>query len=503
MTALSRINAVYHALFFLSLLFAFSLFAYYDARQCALHSTRRSFSGLHSPFNDSSTQILGFITEDDRISHNAHVEIGRWQCDHLYGSIIVHKRVVTERSIVLSVSPTIRRTLVSRCRIAAYRPRRNKGRIKLCFKRRKSRLGEQMIDEKVGDVLYFVANGDKMDLPFPRVTNCRTYGLSLLSHLRSAMLAQLSCPDDLDAAAAGQSECGARSRDLRLTILNAPCFRTKGRAGPWIHRSPTHTQRESSNAKFHCQWHERVVVYFGLLTCITLTQLTIKPTTLVSDTYETLFIETFSFYLSAISILFSFLPQTSNSNVIKTVKAAYIPNGRSKQRPDLTLAHNKLPLQTAPGQDHTARSAKDGEISCWFDPTNNHRFFANPIQRRQDGQSQQLRKTWPKTTIARKDAQTFTVNDVVSKSFLSQIAPDQGRIASLPKMVSSIPPTAVHLSIGTLSCGCRRQPRPLPVRATSFSLPKMERSFFGSIPPTTIAFPVSLFPSLKQSLSRF
>ena len=337
----------------------------------------------------------------------------------------VYQRIVSDLFTILIDLLIDGRALVCCCRIAIYRPRRKKGRIKCDAEKRHSVVGAQKIDEKAGDVLRFDFYGDKNTSSIPSVANCL-----LSSHnpppphsafmqakrlkLTTADTPQLSStvvvPEGrnesrtlipslgkLDAAAASQSERRTHRHDALVTILNVSSG-TTGRLGSWIQRSLTHTQRESPNAKFHCQWHERVVVFcFGLLPCMMFSRLIISTMTFISPNNETRFIETFS--LTYRPFRFSFLPCPKQAN-----------------------------------------------------------------QRYRVGQSQQSHESWSKPIIARRDAQTISVTNVVTNSFL---------------------------------------PRLLPVRAISFSLPKMERPSVGSIPPTTIAFSVSLFPSSKHSLSRF
>ena len=266
---------------FCSLMFAFSHFVHYDLRQRALHSSRpsSSFPRLHS--NDFSTQTPGFVAKNNRFSPFAHVNNGRWQCDHSYGSILMHQRVDPESLTFLFGSSIDFCAFVCCCRIAVYRPRRKKGRIKCDGEKRHSIIGEQKIDKKAGDVLRCDSDGDKNILSTPSVTN------GLLSTrdpplLDSATIAQLSLLDEPNAAAASQSKRRTPGHDSLVTISNKRCQGTTGRHGPWIQRSPSHTQRESSNAKFHCQWHERVVFCFGLLTRVMLIRLTTKFTTLIS-----------------------------------------------------------------------------------------------------------------------------------------------------------------------------------------------------------------------------
>ena len=304
----------------------------------------------------------------------------------------MHQRVVSLLLTVLFGSSINHRTLDSCCRIAIYRLRRKKGRIR-CWKGH-SIVSEQKIDKKSGR------------RPSLRFWWWRKHLVNTKCHKRSPLHSKSSSPwfcDDSPAfsswlAGAGQSERRTPRHNSLVTISNMRCRGTTKRHGSWIQQSLTHTQRESPNAKFHCQWHERVVVFcFGFLTCIMFSRLISSPTTFISPNNETHFIKTFSLIDRTFCFAFLSCPKQANQGY-------------------------------------------------------------------QVGQSQQSHESWLKPTIARKDAQIISTTNVVSESF---------------------------------------PPRPLPVRATSFSLPKMERSSFGSIPPTTIAFPVSPFPSSKHSLSRF
>ena len=380
-----QINAKFYA-FIVFLLFAFSYFVYYNARQRALCSSRPSSSGpcLHS--NDPSTQILVFNTKDDHFSYNAYVESGRWQCDHSYGSIIL-QRVVPVSLTVLSDSFIDCRTVVCRCRVAIYRPRRKKGRIKCDAEKRHSFVGEQKIDKIAGDVLRFDLDGDKNTLSTPSVTNgLRSTRDSPLPH--SATVAQIPLPDESDTAVAGQSERRTLQHDTLVTTSRAPYLGTTGRFGSWINRSPTHSQRESTNAKFLCQWHERVVIFCsGLFTLIMLIRLTTKLTTLISLGNETHFIETFSLIYRPFPFSFFPCPKQANPTLprrsrLTIARKLVKTNNRTKGRPHY-LGHQRcfkeLPAQIAPGQGHIVITARDGKILRWFDPTNDHRFSGEHI----------------------------------------------------------------------------------------------------------------------------
>ena len=307
--------------FVVFLLSVFSYVAHYDTRRRAPLSSRPSLGGPRSRHGDFSTQILGFITKDDRFPTFAHVNNGRWQCHHSHGSTILHQDVIPRSLTVSSESSIDYRTLVYCCRIATYRPRRKKGRIKRDAEKRHFITGEQKIDEKAGDVLRSDSYGDKNDLSTPSVTD-RLLSTRNPPPPYSATVARVSLRDKLDAAAGSKSERKTQCHDTLATTLISRCWGTTGRNGPWIQRSPTHTQRESSNDKFHCQWLERVVFFcFGLLTLTFLIRLTSKLTTLISLGNDTR-IETFFSHLPAIlfSLFFS-LPQTSKSNVTQVVKA--------------------------------------------------------------------------------------------------------------------------------------------------------------------------------------
>ena len=265
----------------------------------------------------------------------------------------VYQRVVPVSLTVLFDSSIDYCTLVCRCCIAIYRPRRKKGRIKCDVEKRYFVIGEQKVDENAGDVPHFDPDGDKNTLSTPNITNG-------LLPTRDPLPHSVTIPflDKLNVAVAGQSEHRTTSHDALLTNSNASYLGTMGRHGSWIQRSPTHTQRESSNAKFYRQWHERVVVFcFGLLTRTMLTRLTIKFTTLISLGNETCLSRYFRLFTGHFHSLF-------------------------------------FPAQNKQTQQHQP-----------------------------DSQGQQLRESWSKTTIARKDAQTITVNDVVSKSFLPRSLP--------------------------------------------------------------------------------
>ena len=276
-------------------------------------------------------QIPSCNSEDNRILVNAHVENGRWQCDlsvcsgastrfpgqqlstvfrilimplfRRTGYMNVHRRVVPGSLTVLIGSSFDSCALVHRCCIVAYRPRRKKGRIKRDVEKRHSVIGEQKIVE---DVLHFESGCDKMILSTPVVTNCLSHGRAP-SLLQPAMVARLPSPSY------GLMRWQTNQRrepglgDPMVTNLDAGHVRTKGRIVSWIHRSPTHTKRESSNDKFHCQWHERVVFCFGLLTCIMITRLIIFPMTHISLRNETRLTKTPSFTYPPFRF-FSFVP---------------------------------------------------------------------------------------------------------------------------------------------------------------------------------------------------
>ena len=125
----------------------------------------------------------------------------------------MHQRVVPGSLTVLFKSSVDYRTLVCGCRIAIYRPRRKKGRIKCDAEKRHSVVGEQKIEKKAGDVLRFDSNGDKNILSTPSVTNglLSTRDPSLPD---SATIAQLSLNDEPNAAAASQSERRTRRGDM-------------------------------------------------------------------------------------------------------------------------------------------------------------------------------------------------------------------------------------------------------------------------------------------------
>ena len=241
--------------------------------------------------------------------------------------------------------------LVYGCCFAIYRPRRKKGRIKCDVEKRHFNIGEQKVDENAGDVPHFDPEGDKNTLSTPNVTNGLLHTRDPLPH--SATIHFL----ELDAAAAGQLKRRTRCHATSGTISNALYLGATGRYGSRIQRSLTHTQRESSNAKFHCQRHERVVVFcFGLLTCMMFSRLIISPTTFISPNNGTRFIKTFS--LIYCPFRFSFPPCPKQAN-----------------------------------------------------------------QRYRVGQSQQSHESWSKPTIVQKDAQTISVSNVVTNSFLPRLLP--------------------------------------------------------------------------------
>ena len=309
-------------------------------------------------------------------------------------------------------------TLVYCYRISVYRPRRKRGRIKCEVEKRHSVVGEQKIDERAGDVLRFGFYGDKNSLSTPNVTNCllstrnpppphSTFMQAKRLRLTTADTPQLSStvviPEgrnesrsslipyvgELDAAAASQSARRTQRHDDLATMSNTRCQGTTGRYGSWIQRSPTHTQRESSNAKFHCQWHERVVVFcFGVLTCAMFTLLITKPTTHISLGNKTHFIEEFLLFYHPFRFSFSFpapkqaSPTSSRRSRPTIARKLVKDNNCAKGRPNYLgcrRCFKELPAQIAPDQGHIILSARDGKILRWFDPTNDHHFSGEHI----------------------------------------------------------------------------------------------------------------------------
>ena len=203
--------------------------------------------------------------------------------------------------------------------------------------------------------------------PSTSVTNSRSYG-SLLFSLRSAR-SDLFLIDERYAAA-DQSARRAGFHDLSVIIGVAPYSGAKERSGSWIQRSPTRTQRESPNAKFLCQWHERVVLCVGLLKCITPTRLTINPTTYISRCNETRLIKTSSFTYPPFRFLSFFpCPKQANPNAIETGQRI-IP---TVDQPILTLAHKSFLAD--PFQVTAKSSSLPGRMHRWFDSTPTSSFF--------------------------------------------------------------------------------------------------------------------------------
>ena len=142
-----------------------------------------------------------------------------------------------------------------------------------------------------------------------------------------------------------------------MTIGVASHSGAKERFCSRIQRSPTRTQRESSNAKFHYQWHERVVFCFGLLTCIMLTRLIIFPMTHISLNNEARLIETFSLL---------YLPFPSLFPALNKQTYAFETGQRATptvDQPILTLAHQSFPAGSIQDQSQTVVSArKDASV---------------------------------------------------------------------------------------------------------------------------------------------
>ena len=164
--------------FFCIIILALSLVTAYT-RQRALFPSRPSTKYPRSRV--VSTQFLGRNAKDDRFPLHAFVEYGRWRHDCFHGRTMVQRRVVSVSPFVQPELLGKKRTLVSRRRITAYRLRRNRGRIKLPFRRKKMIPCEQKINEKVGHVLvrYYDQNGDKT-IPSTSVSNSRSLGVSIL-----------------------------------------------------------------------------------------------------------------------------------------------------------------------------------------------------------------------------------------------------------------------------------------------------------------------------------
>ena len=315
----------------------------FPSSRLSTNCPRFSTNDPRSRFLSAPTQILGRNAKDDRFPLHALVEYGRWRYDRFRDRTKVHRRVVSVSPIVQPKMLGEKRTLVSRRRIIAYRSRRKRGRIKLCFERRKARPSEQKISEKVGHVPVhcFDQDGDKA-IPSINVTNSRVYGL-LLFFPPSARTNPPFLVDKLYAAA-DQSARQAGFHDLSVTIVVASHTGAKEKSGSWIPRSPTRTQRESSNAKFQYQWHERVVFCFGLLTCIMLTRLIIFPMTHISLNNEARLIETFSLL---------YLPFPSLFPALNKQTYAFETGQRATptvDQPILMLAHESFPAGSVQDQ---------------------------------------------------------------------------------------------------------------------------------------------------------
>ena len=295
----------------------------------------------------------------------------------------VYQRVIPASSTVHFDSFIDYCALVYGCCFAIYRPRRKKGRIKCDVEKRHFNIGEQKVDENAGDVPHFDPEGDKNTLSTPNVTNGLLHTRDPLPH--SATIHFL----ELDAAAAGQLKRRTRCHATSGTISNALYLGATGRYGSRIQRSLTHTQRESSNAKFHCQRHERVVVFcFGVLTCAMFTLLITKPTTHISLGNKTHFIEEFLLFYHPFRFSFSFpapkqaSPTSSRLSRPTIARKLVKDNNCAKGRPNYLgcrRCFKELPAQIAPDQGHIILSARDGKILRWFDPTNDHHFSGEHI----------------------------------------------------------------------------------------------------------------------------
>ena len=346
--------------FFFFICFAFSFIV-----QRAFPSYRPSTNDPRSRFLSVPTQTLGKNAKDDRFPLHALIEYGRWRHDCSRGRTMMQRRFVTVSPIVQPKSPGEKRTLVSRCRIIAYRPRRNRGRIKPRFNRRKTRPSEQKISEKVGHVLvHCFDHGDKT-IPSTNVANSRACGLLLFFFPR---LARTNPPFLVDKlyAAADQSARWAGFHDLSATIGVASHTGAKERHGPRIQRSPTRTQRESPNAKFLCQWHERVV-----LMCIGLFNMyNVYPTNpyshaLNSPANKTCFDDELRLNHWPFRFFLSFPAQNKqNPNAIETGQ-------RTTPTVDLPMSH--VGARKLPGRIHSRSKAKSsslpGRMHRWFDST--------------------------------------------------------------------------------------------------------------------------------------
>ena len=137
-------------------------------------------------FNDKSTftPILSFVANDPRNSLHLGVQ-NRWQCNVFHGSITMHGRVVpglTTFNFIVEKHTSIKR----QC-IAAYRPRRKRGRIKTQFEWRKPGVGKQ----KSVEVEF---TDEKMTLPtpvsnqLPQASDHQAHGVFPSSPLRTATI---------------------------------------------------------------------------------------------------------------------------------------------------------------------------------------------------------------------------------------------------------------------------------------------------------------------------
>ena len=288
----------------------------------------------------------------------------------------VHRRVVPWSITVLIGSSVDNRALVHRCCIAAYRPRRKKGRIKCDVEKRHSSIGAQKIVERIGDVLHFESDGDKMILSTPSFTKCLPDGRAPLP-LHSAMVAQLP---RLSIGSMQRRSKQRREHDFNdPMVTNWRAAGTKGRTGSWIHRSPTLIQRESPNAKSYGPWHERIVfIGFGLLTCMMFTRLTIisqhsslSVTKLVLSRHFRLFTVHFD------SLLFSF-PAPNKQNQRYRVGQSYPTSQQLHERmPRLSRSptlFQKLPAQIRPRSKPNLHLCPERRIGGSIPPSTHHFF---------------------------------------------------------------------------------------------------------------------------------
>ena len=205
-------------------------------------------------------------------------------------------------------------------------------------------------------------------IPSTSVTISRAYG-SLLSSLRSARSVLYFLIDDRDAAG-DQSARRVGFHDHSVTIVVASHIGAKERLCSWIPRSPTRTKRESSNAKFHGPWHERVIVIgFGLLTCMMFTRLIFNPTTAVSTGNKTALSRLF-LYLPANSTFFSLLPRNKQKPDAIETGQRIIPRSINPFSRWLTKASRPDPFKIK-----AKSSSLPGRMHRWFDPTPTSSFF--------------------------------------------------------------------------------------------------------------------------------